>query len=218
MRYVDRADAGRHLAGYVRDALTALSPFADEGRPLVLGVPRGGVIVAAPVAVRLGGELDVALARKIGAPDNPELAIGAVGESGEPYLSRRLIKSLGLSDDSVRTAAERARAELERRAALYRVDRPPAPVADRVVIVVDDGVATGATLRATLRTVRTQSPRTLVCAVPVGPPAAVEDLATEVDLMVCPRQPRWFRAVGEWYETFSQTTDREVIETLRQSG
>ncbi len=180
----------------------------------MLGVPRGGVIVAAPVADRIAGELDVALARKIGAPRNPELAIGAVGELGDPFLATEIIGSLGLTDDYVAAATEQARGELVRRAALYRGDRSPPQIAGRVVIVVDDGIATGATLQATLQAVRSQSPAKLVCAVPVGPPSSVADLTSHVDAMVCPLQPRWFRAVGEWYETFGQTSDSEVIAVL----
>jgi predicted phosphoribosyltransferase len=214
MRYVDRVEAGRSLATCVADALAPLLPIDEEMRPLVLGVPRGGVIVAAPIADILDGELDVALARKIGAPHNPELAIGAVGEAGDPVLSPEIIRSLGVTDDYVATAVELARGELIRRAALYRGDRLPARIAGRIVVVVDDGIATGATLRATLQTVRGQSPSTLVCAVPVGPPSSVADLTPEVDVMVCPLQPRWFRAVGEWYQTFGQTSDQEVITTL----
>jgi putative phosphoribosyl transferase len=218
MRYVDRVEAGRSLATDVADALAPLLPTGEETPPLVLGVPRGGVVVAAPVAQLIGAELDVALARKIGAPHNPELAIGAVGEAGDPFLSSEIIRSLGVTDGYIATAVEQARGELVRRAALYRGDRPPARIAGRVVVVVDDGIATGATLRATLQTVRSQSPATLVCAVPVGPPSAVADLTLEVDVMVCPLQPRWFRAVGEWYETFGQTSDREVVATLSRSA
>ena len=216
MRYVDRIEAGRSLAGYVADALAALPPIVAEAPPLVLGVPRGGVIVAAPIADHLRGELDVALARKIGAPHNPELAIGAVGESGDPFLSAEIIRSLGVADDYIAAAIEQAKGELVRRAALYRGDRPAAEIAGRIVIVVDDGIATGATLRATLQTVRSRSPAKLVCAVPVGPPSSVAELTAEVDVMVCPLQPRWFRAVGEWYATFGQTSDSEVIATLEE--
>lgn len=218
MRYVDRAEAGRSLAVHVAEVLAPLRPTGDEIPPLILGVPRGGVIVAAPVADLTDGELDVALARKIGAPHNPELAIGAVGESGDPFFSQELIRSLGVTDEYLTAANEQARAELLRRAQLYRGDRPAARIAGRTVVVVDDGIATGATLRATLQTVGSQSPATLVCAVPVGPPSSIADLAPEVDVLVCPLQPRWFRAVGEWYETFGQTSDREVIATLRSSA
>jgi len=216
MRYIDRAEAGRRLADNVADALASLPLIGDATPPLVLGIPRGGVIVAAPIASRVDGELDVALARKIGAPGNPELAIGAVGETGDPFLSPEIIRSLDVTEEYLAAATEQARGELLRRAALYRGERPAARIAGRAVVVVDDGIATGATLRATLLTVRSQSPATLVCAVPVGPPSSVADLAREVDAMVCPLQPRWFRAVGEWYEIFGQTSDSEVVDTLRR--
>ena len=218
MRYVDRAEAGRSLAAHVADALAPLSQTVQETIPLILGVPRGGVIVAAPIADLVGGELDVALARKIGAPHNPELAIGAVGESGDPFLSPDIIRSLGVTDEFITAATEQARGELVRRAGLYRGDLPAPAVAGRLVVVVDDGIATGATLRATLRAVRSQSPASLVCAVPVGPPSSVAGVTADVDVMVCPLRPRWFRAVGEWYETFGQTSDTEVIATLRRSS
>lgn len=219
MRYVDRTEAGRNLAAHVADALAALTA-ADEParRPLVLGVPRGGVVVAAPVARHLRADLDVALARKIGAPGNEELAIGAVGEVGEPVLMDELIRRLEVPDDYVAAATQRARDELRRRAISYRGDRDPPHVTGRSVIVVDDGIATGATLRVTLQALRTGSPAHLICAVPVGPRDALDFLEGETDAMVCPLQPRWFRAVGEWYDSFRQTTDSEVIAVLREAS
>ncbi len=212
MRYVDRAEAGRRIA---RDVAVAVAGVArGEERPLVLGVPRGGVVVAAELARALDGDLDVALATKIGAPHNPELAIGAVGESGEPFRAEDLIRRLGVTSEYMEAAIERARSKLADRATAYRGGRPPPDPTGRVAVVVDDGIATGATLRATLQAVRSQQPAALVCAVPVGPPDSVADLSTEVDAMVCPLQPRWFRAVGEWYDLFTQTTDDEVVRLL----
>lgn len=213
MRYVDRTEAGRHLAAHVADAVASLMAGVGS-EPVVLGVPRGGVIVAAPVARMLGVDLDVALARKIGAPHNEELAIGAVGEVGEPILADDLIRRLEVPDEYVASATQRARAELARRAASYRSTAAPPQLDGRIVIVVDDGIATGATLRATLQAIRGQTPAELICAVPVGPRDSVDMIAAEVDAMVCPLQPRWFRAVGEWYESFAQTSDREVIAAL----
>ena len=211
MRYVDRVDAGRILAPEVADAL---HQSGEVARPLVLGIPRGGVIVAAEVARHLGGDLNVVLARKIGAPRNPELAIGAVGESGNSILSHRLIADLGISSGAVADRTEAARVELERRLGRYRQVQPAPQVTDRVVVVVDDGVATGATFRATLQTVREQQPKLLVGAVPVGAPESVKDLSVEADIFVCPLCPRWFRAVGEWYGQFEQTSDEDVLAAL----
>ncbi len=216
MRYVDRSDAGRRIAPDV----AAVLPRTGHGGapPLILGVPRGGVVVAAEVAAALDGELDVALATKIGAPHNPELAIGAVGESGEPDLAEELIHHLAVGEEYLAAATQRARSELQRRAGAFRGERPPPNPEGRVTIVVDDGIATGATLRATLRAVRAQRPSFLVCAVPVGPRDSVADLAAHADAMVCPMQPRWFRAVGEWYDIFTQTSDAEVIGLLAEAG
>lgn len=212
MRYKDRADAGKRLAPDVADALGDMSAEA----PVVLGIPRGGVIVGAEVARAISAELDVVLARKIGAPGNPELALGAVGEEGEPVLSHDLIAQLGVTESFLERAIAQARSELARSHARLRRDRTATDIAGRVAVVVDDGIATGATLRATLRTVRERSPRTLVCAVPVGPVQSVATVGAEVDDMVCPLQPRWFRAVGEWYDAFAQTTDEEVVAALEE--
>ncbi|MDX2343470.1 MAG: phosphoribosyltransferase family protein [Acidimicrobiia bacterium] len=214
MRYVDRADAGRQLAADVAAAL----PPADRSRTLVLGVPRGGVVVASEIATRLALELDVVLARKIGAPHNPELAIGAVGEDGSPILDRRLMTRLGVSEDYLESTVAAELRELQRRMRRYRGSRPSPLIEGRAVIVVDDGVATGATLRATLETTRRQNPAWLACAIPVGAPDSVARIARDVDAMVCPLQPRSFRAVGEWYESFTQTTDAEVMAALQGRG
>ncbi len=214
MRYVDRADAGRQLAADVAAAL----PPADRRRTLVLGVPRGGVVVASEIATRLALDLDVVLARKIGAPHNPELAIGAVGEDGSPILDRHLMTRLGVSEDYLESTVAAELRELQRRMRRYRGSRPSPLIEGRAVIVVDDGVATGATLRATLETTRRQNPAWLACAIPVGAPDSVARIARDVDAMVCPLQPRSFRAVGEWYESFTQTTDAEVMAALQGRG
>jgi len=214
MRYADRADAGKRLAFGVADVLGDIPAQI----PVVLGIPRGGVIVGAEVARAISGDLDLVLARKIGAPGNPELAIGAVGEQGEPVLSHGLISQLGVTEAFLERAITQARDELVRSIERFRRDRAAVDIAGRVAVVVDDGIATGATLRATLRTVRERSPSVLVCAVPVGPAESVAAIAAEVDEMVCPLQPRWFRAVGEWYGEFTQTTDEEVAAALREFG
>ena len=212
MRYVDRADAGRRIAADVAAAL----PDHHQGgqKPMVLGIPRGGVIVAAQIATALSADLEVVLARKIGAPHNPELAIGAVGESGDPIFDSALVRHLDVTREYLEAAAARELLELQRRLVRYRGDRPRPDLSERVVVVVDDGIATGATLRATLETVRGLGPAWLACAVPVGAGESVRQIAGQVDAMVCPLQPRSFRAVGEWYESFTQTTDAEVIAEL----
>ena len=208
MAYRDRTHAGEVLA----EAVEAAEPtIARTG--VVLGVPRGGVIVAAALAARLGLPLDVALARKLGAPHNPELAVGAVAEDGALWRNEGLLRRVGAGEAWLAGVIERERHELERRAKQYRSGAPPS-LENEGVIVVDDGVATGATLGAVLRTVRARRPLRLVCAVPVAPSDAVEMLAELCDHVVCPLQPRRFGAVGAWYEDFRQTSDEEVVAAL----
>lgn len=203
-RYRDRVDAGRVLGGLLAHHAAV--------RPLVLGIPRGGVVVAAEVARSLGGELGSVLAAKVGSPWSHEYAIGAVAPDGVALLDEPTIAALRLDREDVDAEVSRAATELQRRRAEYGSPEPV--VAGRVVIVVDDGVATGATLRAVLGYVRRLGPSRLVCAVPVGPPATMDRIAAAVDELVCPLQPDRFRAVGEWYENFGQTSDDEVRDLL----
>lgn len=184
-----------------------LSHHADE-EPLVLGIPRGGLPVARPIAEALGGDLGVVVAGKVGAPGNPEFAIGAVAPDGVTLIDEITVKRLGVSRPQLDAAVQQAVEKLRRREEAYGAANIDAR--GRVVIVADDGVATGATLQAALQYLRRLEPETLVCAIPVGPPSTVTRLAADVDEMVCPRQPERFRAVGEWYEEFSQVTDGEV--------
>ncbi len=214
MAFVDRRDAGRRLATAVA---AALDPF-DPADVLVLGVPRGGVTVAAEVAATLGAPLDLALARKLGAPGNRELAIGAVAEAGDPVVDTDLVRRLGVSEEYLVAEINQQRAELARRAARYRGDRPPPRIAGRTVVVVDDGIATGSTLEAVLAAIAAGGPARLVGAVPVGPPSSIARLAAGVDLMICPLQPRHFMAVGEWYADFTQVSDDEVVEILQRQA
>jgi predicted phosphoribosyltransferase len=211
MVYADRRDAGRRLAEAV---VAALAPV-DPGAVLVLGVPRGGVTVAAEVAAALDAPLDVALARKLGAPGNRELAIGAIAEHGAPVVDAALMRRLDVTAAYLDHEIEQQRAELERRAARYRGDRPAIRVAGRTVVVVDDGIATGSTLEAVLAATAAAGPARLVGAVPVGPPASVARLTARVDTMVCPLQPPRLMAVGEWYDDFTQVTDDEVVAILQ---
>jgi len=203
----DRRDAGQALAA-------RLERYRGSDA-LVLGLPRGGVVVAAEVARRLGAELDVVVARKLGAPISPEVAIGAVTASGERVLNEELIRELDVSEAYLSGVTAIEQREARRREAWLRGNRPPPPIAGRTVIVVDDGLATGATMRAALRSVRQQSPTRLVVAVPVGSREACEALRAEADEVVCLHAPASFNAVGSYYLKFDQTSDDEVRRLLQ---
>ena len=207
----DRRDAGSRLAA-------ALARFKED-RPLILALPRGGVPVAFEVARALEVELDLLLVRKIGAPGHQELAIGAVVDGKDPQLvlNHEIIAHAGLPPGYVEAEQKRQLAEIERRRQLYRGSEPPAEIKGRTVIVIDDGIATGATMKAALRGVRQNAPRRLVLAVPVAPPEALRDLAKECDEIVCLSAPEWFNAVGSHYADFTQTSDEEVMALLAQA-
>lgn len=185
-------------------------------RPLVLALPRGGVPVAAEVAAATGGELDIVVARKVGAPGQPELGIGALAEDGPPVFDRQALTHLRLTENDLVYSVERERAEVRRRVRRYRGDRNPPDVRDRVVVLVDDGLATGVTARAALRWLRGHRPRVLLLAVPVCSPKARDALAAEADAVLCLRSPDTFRAVGQWYTDFSQLTDDDVDRVLHR--
>jgi putative phosphoribosyl transferase len=203
----DRADAGRALAAH-------LDHYAGAPDLLVLGLPRGGVPVAHQVATVLGAPLDVFVVRKLGVPGQPELAMGAIADGGVRIMNRSVIQSLRLSDAVVDEVAAQEGVELMRRQRVYRSGRPPLDVAGKLAIVVDDGLATGATMRAAVEALRAQSPRRIVVGVPVGAPSTCADLRTEADEVVCVRAPTMFQAVGQWYEDFSPTTDDEIRSIL----
>ena len=213
MRYRNRTDAAKRLA----DALESSEQFDEQVKPLVLGIPRGGIPVAAVIADRIGGELDVLVARKLGAPENAEYAIGAVAEDGTAIIDEALVERLGISSEYVETEQYRQQLEVERRAAKLRGTSGPTPVGGRVCVVVDDGVATGATLEVSLRLVTRAGPKRVIAAVPVGPPDTIRRLATIADAVVCPLQPAVFFAVGAWYDDFAQVSEREVADVLERS-
>ena len=208
--YRDRLDAGRRLA-------EALETYRN-GSMVVLGLPRGGVVVAVPVAAALGAEFDVLVVRKLGAPRRRELAMGAVAEGGVRVLNPSVIDGFGIRDDAVEAATERELAEVGRRVTYYRAGRPLPELADRTVVVVDDGLATGMTAAAALRSVAAHRPRRLILAVPVCAPSSPEAMAAFADDVVCPLQPAAFQAVGTWYEDFREVTDEEVLAALRRPG
>ena len=206
--FQDRRDAGRQLA-------TALAQLKNEN-PLILALPRGGVPVAFEVALALEAELDVLLVRKIGAPGHQELAIGAVVDGKNPQLVRNE-EIIALADPPagyIEAEQKRQLAEIERRRQLYRGADPPSEVRDRIVIVIDDGIATGASMKAALRGIRQNGPKRLILAVPVAPPDTLQELEQDTDEIVCLAAPVWFRAVGAHYADFSQTTDEEVMALL----
>lgn len=203
MRFRDRREAGQLLAA-------ELEFLKGKQDVIVLGIPRGGVVVAYEVAQAIGAPLDVYITRKIGAPYNPELAIGAVASDGGVLLDHGLVQQLGVPESYIEAETERQRQEIERRAKEYRSDRPPLALAGKTVVVVDDGVATGATTMATLRALKKQEPQELILAIPVGPPDTVKELGKEADQVICLRTPRLFWAVGAFYTVFDQTPDEEV--------
>jgi putative phosphoribosyl transferase len=209
MTFADREDAGRRLA-------QALSDFRDHD-VVVLGLPRGGVPVAAVVARALGAPLDVIVVRKLGVPAAPELAMGAIGERGVRVLNELVLCDWNLSERDVERVEARERVELERRVRRFRGERSSLSLAGRTVIVVDDGVATGATARAACLVARELGARRVLLAVPVASSHAVSALEEVADQVVCLREPLWFRAVGEVYEDFAQVSDDEVKSLLDSS-
>jgi putative phosphoribosyl transferase len=206
--FADRRDAGERLA-------TSLEPLKDED-VVVLGIPRGGVEVAAVVAETLGAPLDIVVPRKIGAPGNPELGLGAVAEDVE-VLDQHLIRVLGVSEEYLRAEIADQRDEIARRSSLYRSGRLPVDLAGKVAVVVDDGVATGGTAAAALRWARARGASRVILAVPVAPGEAVSRLKDEADEIRVLATPVPFFAVGQWYRSFPQVPDGRVIELLSDS-
>lgn len=215
----NRREAGRELARLLADVVAsgrAPSPGAED--VVVLALPRGGVPVAAEIARALGATLDVFLVRKLGTPGHPELAMGAIASGGIRVLNEEVVNALGIPPELIDAVAAREQLELERRETAYRQGRRLVPLTNKTVILVDDGLATGSTMRAAVQAVKQEKPARVVVAVPVGAPETCRELQSMADQVVCAQTPRSFSAVGEWYRDFSQTTDDEVVELLSSSG
>lgn len=209
--FADRRDAGEKLADKLKEY---------ENRPdvLVLALPRGGVPVAYEVASALGAPLDVFLVRKLGVPGYEELAMGAIATGGVSVLNEDVTTSIGLSDLAISEVRDREQKELERREQLYRGNRAPLDVQGHTVILIDDGLATGSTMRAAIAALRKMSPAKIVVAVPVAAPETCETIRNEVDDIICAVTPEPFLAVGTWYSDFSQTSDDEVRDLLERAA
>jgi putative phosphoribosyl transferase len=208
--FLDRRAAGRELA-------ERLQGFADDAAVVVVGLPRGGVPVAEEVAGSLAAPLDVIVVRKLGAPGNPELAMGAIGEDGVRVLNQIVIGQMGVTDAEIDQVESRERVELERRAQRFRQGRPRVPLSGRTVVLVDDGVATGSTMRAACAVARAEGAKRIVVAVPVAPAGWTDRFERIADQCVSLATPEHFMAVGQWYRNFDQTTDDEVVDCLRRS-
>lgn len=206
----NRQEAGRALA-------QALEAYRDRGDVVMLALPRGGVPVGYEVARALGAELDLMLVRKLGFPGQEELAMGAIATGGVQVLNEEVVRQASIPPQVIERVAQQERRELERRQQAYRGDRPLPQIAGRCVILVDDGLATGSTMRAAVRALRQQGPGRVVVAVPVAPPETCQVLRQEVDEVVCLMTPRAFGGVGRWYEDFSQISDEEVRWLLQRA-
>jgi predicted phosphoribosyltransferase len=207
--FEDRRAAGRALAA-------RLQPYANRQDVVVLALPRGGVPVAFEVAGALGAALDLFLVRKLGTPGHRELAMGAIASGGVRVLNDDVVRWYGVTPADIEAVAREEQRELERREGAYREGRDPVSITDRTVILIDDGLATGSTMRAAVQAVRLRNPARVIVAVPVGAPQTCDELSAIADEVVCVRTPEPFAAVGQWYLDFSQTTDDEVRQLLRE--
>jgi len=207
--FTDRLEAGQLLAQELQEY--------RGSRTVVLGIPRGGVVIASVIARALGAEVDIVLARKLGAPGNPEFAIGAIAEDQKLFLDEPLLARLTVTSEYLMEEKVSQLAELKRRIGLYRPVRPKVPLSGRTVIVTDDGVATGATMQAALWTVRQEAPERLIAALPLGPGDTVKRLAAFTDALLCLRAPAFFGAIGQFYKQFEQVEDEEVLAILKEA-
>ena len=214
MIFRDRSDAGRELARRLLETI----PTLRQERPIVLAIPRGGVPVGFEIAMLLDAQLDVFIARKLGAPGHEELGIGAVAPGGTRVLDEQAIRMLGIPDSYIEEITRRELAELERRMACFRGDRPPPALAGRAAVLVDDGLATGVTARAALAALAQERPSRLVFAAPVCAPESADGLTHLATHVVCAAMPQRFYGVGAWYDDFTQTTDEEVIDLLDRAS
>ena len=206
-RFRNRTEAGKLLA-------SKLIQYANRPDVLVLGIPRGGVPVAFEVATSLNAPLDICLVRKLGVPGNKELAMGAIAAGGFEVLNEDLLDWLRISGHTIAEVGERELQELQRRDRIYRGERPLPNIHDLIIILVDDGLATGSTMRAAIGVLKHQQPQRLIIAIPVAPIDTCNELRAEVDEMVCLMTPKHFSGIGRWYEDFTQTTDEQVCELL----
>src|SRR5437870_379350 len=209
--FANRTEAGRLLA-------EKLEKYANRNDVIVFGLPRGGVPVAYEVAKRLHVPLDVFIVRKLGVPGFEELAAGAIASGGVRVLNQDVMRAIPYADEAIEAVTAKETAELERREQLYREGRPPPELRDRIVILVDDGLATGATMRAAVKALRERGVAKIVVAVPVAPPDTCHEVEQLADETICLSTPPFFQAVGQYYEDFSQTTDEDVRELLSQAA
>ncbi len=207
MKFHNRIQAGKMLG-------ESLIDYANHENLLVLALPRGGVPVGWEIAKALNAPLDVCIVRKIGVPGQKELAMGAIGAGGVRVFNRDVIATLGIDTDVIETVVSQELEELKRREQIYRGSAPPIKVENKTVILVDDGIATGATIRAAIAVLKQQKPSKIVVAIPVASASTYRELESEVDEVVCLQTPEFFSAIGFWYEDFSQTSDQEVCEIL----
>jgi len=210
MIFKDRTAAGEKLA-------EALTQYKNAQDTIILALPRGGVAVGFEVARALNLPLDIVVPRKIGAPGNPEFAIGAITETGEGIFDEQTITAYGISQNYINETVKEEKAEALRRLKTYRGSRPPLNLTGKTVVIVDDGLATGLTMRAAIKTIKNKNAKKIIVAIPVGPPDTIETIKKEADGVVCLDTPVFFGAVGAFYEEFGQTTDEEVIELLKKA-